>query len=233
MIFSEFSGPAPAPLSPQVLRIDFHLDLICPWCWIGLRNLRSAWTSLRRQHPELALKMTWHAHPLLPQTPVQGVPYQAFYEARLGGKQAVQMRRAQIRAAADAVGLSLNFEDIAIFPNSAQACALVNTAQSRLAPEAMVQLVDSIFCALFSQGRDIGSAETLQALAQASGFSWDAGAPPPIPHSAGAGPAGGVPHFVFNGQCSVTGAVGASELVHTMLQAVRAQGLESELPSHA
>ncbi|MGT2508693.1 DsbA family protein [Cupriavidus basilensis] len=172
--YSELSGAVPAATSPQTLRVDFFLDLICPWCWIGLRNLRSAWASIRQQHPGLVLETIWHANALLPQIPAQGIPYQEFYEARLGGQPAVAMRRAQIRAVAESVDLSLNFEAIATFPNSALACALVNAAQSRLVPEAMYQLVESIYCAFFSQGQDIGSTVTLQALAQSSGFSWDA-----------------------------------------------------------
>ncbi|MHA7683790.1 DsbA family protein [Cupriavidus sp. PET2-C1] len=39
---SGLSGAGPAPASSRTLRVDFYLDLICPWCWIGLRNLRSA-----------------------------------------------------------------------------------------------------------------------------------------------------------------------------------------------
>ncbi|WP_167471178.1 DsbA family protein [Cupriavidus lacunae] len=230
---SEFSGTSPAPASSQTLRVDFYLDLICPWCWIGLRNLRSAWASLRQQHPGLALETTWHANTLLPQIPAQGVPYQAFYEARLGGQRAVAIRRAQIRAVAESVDLSLNFESIATFPNSALACALVNAAQSRLEPEAMYQLVESIYCAFFSQGQDIGSTETLQALAQASGFRWDAWSSSPLQSSMGADHAGGVPHLVFNGQWPVTGAVPASELVRVMQQAVVARRLDSECKANA
>lgn len=230
---SELSGTVPAPTSSQTLRVDFYLDLICPWCWIGLRNLRSASASLRQQHPGLALETIWHANVLLPQIPAQGIPYQAFYEARLGGERAVAMRRAQIRAVAEAVDLSLNFESIVTFPNSALACALVNAAQSKLAPEAMYQLVDSIYCAFFSQGQDIGSTETLQALAQASGFSWDASASSQLQPSMGADHGGGVPHLVFNGQWPVTGAVPASELVHVMQQAVAARHLNRECKSNA
>lgn len=230
---SELPGTAPVPASSQTLRVDFYLDLICPWCWIGLRNLRSAWKSLRQQHPGLVLETTWHASTLLPQIPAQGVPYQAFYEARHGGKGAVAMRRAQIRAVAEAVGLSLNFESIATFPNSALACALVNAAQSRLEPEAMYQLAESVFSAFFSQGQDIGSAETLQILAQASGFSWDASAAPAYQSPMGSEPAGGVPHLVFNGRWPVTGAVPAGELVRFMQQAVVATRLNNECKANA
>lgn len=230
---SELSGAIPAPASSQTLRVDFYLDLICPWCWIGLRNLRSAWASLRQQHAGLALETVWHANALLPQIPAQGIPYQAFYEARLGGQRAVAMRRAQIRAVAESVDLSLNFESIATFPNSSLACALVNAAQSRLMPEAMYQLVESIYCAFFSQGQDIGSAQTLQALAQASGFSWDARASSALQSSMGADPAEGVPYLVFDGQWPVTGAVPASELVRVMQQAVVAGRLHSECKSNA
>lgn len=227
---SQRSGAVPASTSSQTLRVDFYLDLICPWCWIGLRNLRSAWASFRQQHPGLALETIWHANALLPQIPAQGIPYQAFYEARLGGQRAVAMRRAQICAAAELVDLSLNFESIETFPNSALACALVNAAQSNLVPQAMYQLVESIYRAFFSQGQDIGSTQTLQALAQASGFNWDARAPQ---SSMGAEHAGGVPHLVFNAQWPVTGAVPASELVRIMKQAVVAKRLNSECESNA
>ncbi|MCY1284510.1 DSBA-like thioredoxin domain protein [compost metagenome] len=230
---SELSRTASAPASSQTLRVDFYLDLICPWCWIGLRNLRSAWKSLQQQHSGLVLETKWHASTLLPQIPLQGVPYQAFYEARHGSQRALAMRRAQIRAVAESVDLSLNFESIATFPNSMLACALVNAAQSKLEPEAMYQLVESIFSAFFSEGQDIGSTETLQALAQASGFSWDVSASPAYQPSKGRDPAGGVPHLVFNGQWPVTGAVPASELVRVMQQAVVARRVNNECMTNA
>ncbi|MEG0678055.1 MAG: disulfide bond formation protein DsbA, partial [Comamonas sp.] len=58
----------------QNLQIDFSLDLICPWCWIGLRNLLTAHAAFQAKQPELQLDLHWHADTLLPQIPEQGLP---------------------------------------------------------------------------------------------------------------------------------------------------------------
>ena len=129
------------------LQVDFSLDLICPWCWIGLRNLLAAREALSAKFPQQRLAIHWHADTLLPQIPEQGLPYQAFYEARLGGPRAVEVRRAQVRAAAEAAGLQLNHGAIQTFPNTRLVCALVNYAQQQLDGEAMIGFVESIFAA--------------------------------------------------------------------------------------
>lgn len=207
--------------SPPSLRADFYLDLICPWCWIGVRNLRSAWNALQAHEPGAQLQMVWHADTLLPHIPEQGTPYQAFYEARLGSPQAVAARRAQVRAAAEAVGLPLQFEAITTFPNTRLVCALVNFAQSQLAGDAMFAFVESIYAAYFMQGKDLGALAVLQSLAQAAGLAWDPHTQVQRPAPAhGLGPVGGVPHYVFNQQWQVTGAVPATELLKLMQHAL-------------
>ena len=206
--------------SPPSLRADVYLDLICPWCWIGLRHLRAAWDGLRVEHPGLQLQLVWHADALLPQIPDQGTPYQAFYEARLGSKQAVAARREQVRAAAQAVDLQLHFDAIETFPNTRLVCALVNQAQHQLAGDTMFAWVESIYAAYFVQGKNIGSIAVLQALAQAAGLAWDAESLQQQGHRRGPAPAGGVPHYRFNQQVQVTGAVPAAELRQLMRQAM-------------
>lgn len=208
--------PSPnAPVS-AALQVDFSLDLICPWCWIGLRHLLAARAVLMAKYPEQQLVIHWHADSLLPQIPQQGVPYQAFYEARLGGPKAVEARRAQVRAAAAAAGLQINHAAIQTFPSTRLVCALVNYAQTQLDGEAMIAFVESIFEAYFVRGRDIGSAMELQQLAQSVMLDWDVASFDALRYQSEQGHAGGVPHMVFNQRMQVTGAVSPAELLRAM-----------------
>lgn len=204
------------------LQVDFSLDLICPWCWIGLRNLLAAREALSAKFPQQRLAIHWHADTLLPQIPEQGLPYQAFYEARLGGPRAVEVRRAQVRAAAEAAGLQLNHGAIQTFPNTRLVCALVNYAQQQLDGEAMIGFVESIFAAYFVQGRDIGSPMVLQQLAEAAKLDWGPVGFDALCYQSAQGHAGGVPHMVFNQRLQVTGAVPPAELLRAMEHACAA-----------
>lgn len=199
--------------------IDFYLDVICPWCWIGARNLRTAMQELQDIHPAVAVRLAWHAEPLQPQIPDEGIDFQAFYLARLGSRQAVHARRAQVNAVARSVGLHIDFDSINTFPNSRLACALINHAQASLPIDRVFELVESIFAAFFVQGRNIGQPEVLKPLALAAGVNWDT-ACLTAPQPRGVLCASGVPHFVFSSQQALTGAVPATDLLHAMTRAV-------------
>lgn len=198
------------------LQVDFSLDLICPWCWIGLRNLLAAREMLLARYPDQQLAIHWHADTLLPHIPEHGVPYQAFYEARLGGPRAVEVRRAQVRSAVHAAGLQINHALIETFPSTRLVCALVNYAQTLLDGESMIRFVESIFAAYFVQGRDIGSVMVLQQLAHSAALDWSPSRFDALRYQSEAGHTGGVPHMVFNQRLQVTGAVAPAELLRAM-----------------
>jgi len=152
------------------------------------------------------VQLHWHSVQLIPQTPPQGWPYQAFYEHRLGGPEAVRARRAQVQAAAARAGLTIHHERIAVFPNTWRAHRLLAfTAQHH--PDQQEALMDALFEAFFVQGLDMGDDEVLARLAQAHGVdatqaeAFDA--PPLWSMPDGAN---GVPLFVFNQQRAVSGA---------------------------
>ena len=188
------------------VQIDVWFDLICPWCWIGKAHLDTARRLMAERLPGVQVQLRWHSVQLIPQVPPQGWPYQAFYEHRLGGPEAVRARRAQVQAAAARAGLSIHHERIAVFPNTWRAHRLLDCTAQRH-PEQHETLLDALFEAFFVQGLDIGHPQVLASLAQAHGLDdpeAEALEAPPVwsTHDS----ASGVPLFVFNGRQTVSGA---------------------------
>mgnify|MGYP000735847896 CR=1 FL=1 len=195
-----------AVTSSATVQIDVYFDLICPWCWIGKTHLDTARRLLAERQPDVQVQLRWHSVQLIPQTPPQSWPYQAFYEHRLGGPDAVRARRAQVQAAAARAGLTIHHERIAVFPNTWRAHQLLAlTAQQH--PDQHEALLDALFEAFFVQGLDIGDDRVLASLAQSHGVdSTEAetfDAPPAWAMPDGAS---GVPLFVFNQHHAVSGA---------------------------
>ena len=198
------------------VQVDVYFDLICPWCWIGKTHLDTAQRLLAQQHPDVQLQLRWHSVQLIPQVPPQGWPYQAFYEHRLGGPEAVRARRAQVQTAAARAGLTIHHERIAVFPNTWRAHRLLAfTAQHH--PSQHEALLNALFEAFFVQGQDIGSDAVLTQLAYTHGVdssaveAFDAPSTWSLPDGAS-----GVPLFVFNQQRALSGAQPPEVLLEAM-----------------
>ncbi|HKV14518.1 MAG TPA: DsbA family protein, partial [Reyranella sp.] len=54
-----------------VARIDVISDAICPWCYIGKRQLESALKLLEQE--QLRFSVMWHPYQLNPDMPPEGV----------------------------------------------------------------------------------------------------------------------------------------------------------------
>ena len=199
------SGGAAA--QPPVLRIDAFVELICPWCLIGQRHLAQARERLAASDPGVQVQVHWHPVQLVPQVPPGGWPFAEFYLRRLGSPEAVRQRQAQVRAAAARAGVEIDLERIERFPNTARAhrlLALGGAQQSALEP-----LLERLYAAYFQRGEDIGSTETLLAIAQEQGLdaaaarAWldDPAAPAPQAPSVPS-----VPFYMFNGRHALSGA---------------------------
>jgi predicted DsbA family dithiol-disulfide isomerase len=154
----------------NTLKIDVHFDLICPWCLIGKRHLASALDELSRRRPDVDVVIDWRSHVLLPGTPAHGIPYQAFYERRLGSAEAVAARRAQVREAGRSAGIDFAFERIALMPSTLAAHQFIDCARSLGDGQHLDDFIERLFTAYFLEGRDIGSADVLGEIAVHAGF---------------------------------------------------------------
>jgi predicted DsbA family dithiol-disulfide isomerase len=212
---------------PPALEIEVYFDFVCPWCFIGARHLRSALNRLAELRPDARPRVTWRSHQLLPDTPLDGVPYQAFYLRRLGGSDAVAARKAQVRNAGKAAGIDFAFERINVLPNTAAAHELVAYAADHGTPAQHEKLIERMFTAFFIEGIDIGDLSILERLALDCGLSRDGWrarladshgrrdqlmAPPQLPYRVD-----GVPFFVLNGSHVLSGAASADLLLKAML----------------
>jgi len=206
------------------LTVDVFFDFICPWCWIGTRHLASALRTFATLYPQVKTKVRWRPYPLLPDTPAEGLPYQAFYLSRLGSPTAVSMRRAQVQRAGQAAGIDFDFTRINVLPNTERAHDVVRKYRRIDAGGQPAQLIERIFSAYFLEGADIGDEDVLQRLefehdiarAMAPGAC-----PPSVCKPVGRGvTVSGVPHFIFNSDVVISGAHPARTLVRAMQNAL-------------
>jgi predicted DsbA family dithiol-disulfide isomerase len=215
----------------KALKIEAFFDFVCPWCLIGKRNLDAAVARFAIARPDVQVQVQWRSHQLLPWTPREGMPYQAFYRDRLGSAEAVAARRAQVQQAGRHAGVEFAFERIEVLPNTAAAHDLATFAASRGNGTQTAALIDRLLTAYFMEGENIGESDVLERLGVECGLERESmkaylaaskqladptgeRAPYAEPHVSG------VPYFVFNTQYSLSGVYSPVEIASAMALAI-------------
>ena len=210
------------------LTIDVFFEFICPWCLIGKRQLQKAIHVLQQNYPDVEVILNWRGVQLLPHIPVEGIPFKAFYLQRLGTSTAVKMRQAQVRHAAQAAGVEIDFERIQRMPNTAKAHYFFKNAAKRISREQQDRLLEGIFSAYFHHSENIGEGAVLEKIASYCGIADSSILPildePNISFVSANTGGKGVPYFVFDGSSAMAGAQPAAVLYQAMLDALETQG---------
>lgn len=160
------SAPAKtSPTAPGALVVEVFSDLICPWCYIGSRRLEAAVAKLEADGglPDgRQVQVVWQPFELNPDMPVEGRDRKEYRSAKFGSWARSQQLDAQVAEAGAAEGLAFHHELMQRTPNTRAGHRLVWLAQERGLGQ---QMVDRLFAAYFTDGRDIGCPEVLTALA--------------------------------------------------------------------
>jgi predicted DsbA family dithiol-disulfide isomerase len=144
----------------ETLAIEVISDTVCPWCFIGKRQLELALGDL----PDVEATVKWRPYFLDPYIPKGGVDAKAYLAAKFGSDRAVKAMGGRMREVAEGVGIAFDFHAQKTRPNTLDSHRVIHWAQT--ASEGVGDAaVEALFSAFFEQGRDIGDRDVLAAIA--------------------------------------------------------------------
>ncbi len=152
-------------LAPPKARLSIEVvyDLVCPWCFLGTRRLLR---TLRRR-PDLLFELTWRPFLLNPDMPRAGMSRPDYVIRKFGGEDRARRLYASISEIGRTEGVQYRFDRVRRTPSSIDAHRLVRMAAAYGRADAVV---DALFSAHFTDGRDIGDPTVLAAIGAAFGL---------------------------------------------------------------
>lgn len=154
------------------VEVEVVSDFICPWCWIGHRNLKDGIE--RAGLDAAAVQLRFAPYELNPQMPKEGLNRKEYRSRKFGSWARSQAMDADVAMAGQRVGAQFNYDRVEVTPNTRQAHRLMYWAQLQGDGAKSEALYEVIFSAYFSEGKDIGTVDVLVGLAAANGFNGDA-----------------------------------------------------------
>jgi predicted DsbA family dithiol-disulfide isomerase len=207
-------------------RIDIVSDAICPWCYIGKRQLERALAHLGNEG--LVFSVHWNPFQLNPDMPKEGRDRVAYRAWKFGSADRAREADERVGRAAASVGLAFRPDLMLRTPNTIDAHRLIWFADQKGVQD---EVMENVFRAYFTLGRDIGDPAVLATCAAESGLNPDEAAAflasdtadqetRAADRTAREAGVNGVPSFFLDGYAMFSGAYPAE----TMADALRKAG---------
>jgi predicted DsbA family dithiol-disulfide isomerase len=143
-----------------MLTVNVISDVICPWCFIGKRRLEKA----PNGRPAA---VRWHPFQLNPDMPREGIDRKSYCIRKFGSWERSQELDTQVVAAGQGEWITFNFDRMARTPNALDAHRVIWLAGERGVQDAVVE---ALFRAYFTDGRDLSVRGTLADMAAGAGL---------------------------------------------------------------
>jgi predicted DsbA family dithiol-disulfide isomerase len=137
------------------LTVDVISDVICPWCFIGKRRLEKAIAACDGQHQ---FRVRWHPFQLNPLMPKEGIDRREYRIKKFGSWERSMQLDTNLVAVGKGEGIRFDFDGMERTPNTLDAHRLIWLADQQGIQDAVVE---SLFLAYFTLGRDISNRPTL------------------------------------------------------------------------
>jgi predicted DsbA family dithiol-disulfide isomerase len=135
------------------LAVEVISDVICPWCYIGKRRLEKAVAALGGP-----VAVRWFPFQLNPTMPKEGISRREYRTKKFGSWERSQELDARVVAVGQSEGIDFAFDRIERTPNTLDAHRLIWLADKKGIQDTVVE---ALFRAYFTDGRDIGKRQTL------------------------------------------------------------------------
>lgn len=202
------------------MELDVVIDVVCPWCFVGKRQLDKA----LRQRPGLVTAVRWRPYQLSADTPQEGVDRAEHYARKFGDSPQFRAARQHLLAVGKELDINFDFESKCRIANTMDAHRLIRWAT---APGVQNDVVEGLMKAYFEESAFLGDHKLLTDIAREAGMDGDLvadllasdrdrdqiSAEVQQAHQMGIQ---GVPMFIFNGTSGISGAQDASVLVQVI-----------------
>ncbi|WP_350333968.1 DsbA family oxidoreductase [Coralliovum pocilloporae] len=147
----------------KTVSLDVVSDVMCPWCYVGMRRLEKALDQI----DDIQVDVQWRPYQLDQTIPSEGMDRQTYLSNKFGGKARAREVYARIEEAGQYEGIDFAFDKIEKSPNTLDCHRLIHWAQSTGKQNA---LVEHLFQLFFEQGADLTQHDVLVAAAEHVGM---------------------------------------------------------------
>jgi predicted DsbA family dithiol-disulfide isomerase len=147
----------------MTLSVHVISDVVCPWCYIGKRRLEKAIAAYGEP-----VKVRWLPYQLNPSMPKEGISRREYRTKKFGSWERSQELDARVIAVGKEEGIEFSFDRIERTPNTLDAHRLIWLADKEGVQDAVVE---SLFLAYFTSGRDISDRQALLDVVVDAGLS--------------------------------------------------------------
>lgn len=211
------------------MKIEIVSDVVCPWCYVGKRQVEAALARYAAQHPDADKpQILWKPFELNPTLPDEGMSRHAYVVAKFGPSRSKDVY-ARVSAVGAEHGIPFAFDRIERQPNTVAAHSLIALAGKVNDGDLQDRLVEALFKAYFIDGVDLTSNANLVEIATSAGLERqqveeclaDPAARIAVrdeEQQARAVGVEGVPFMIFDRRLAVSGAQGADALLEAIRQ---------------
>ena len=151
----------------RTLHLQVISDMICPWCFNGKRSLDQALEVLAGQGVDVEVE--WLPYQLNPTMPAEGMDRKEFRTMRFGWENALAMDARAVEAG-QRTGAKFNYQLQSRTPNTVASHALARLAYAEGGAALQGRVVDALFTAYFTDGKDISDEAVLERIADEAGM---------------------------------------------------------------